>query len=86
LSLIEINEYSTDIKMILNDEITDSQCKCYTGRMSRLINCLNGYMDKVEIKISDTEQIGYVINAVELELLNRQYNIDIIEQWIVHIE
>ena len=72
--------------MILNDEITDSQCKCYTGRMSRLINCLNGYMDKVEIKISDTEQIGYVINAVELELLNRQYNIDIIEQWIVHIE
>jgi hypothetical protein len=56
LSLIETNEHSTDIKSILNDEITDSQCKCYTGRMSRLINFLNGYTSKVEIKINDTEQ------------------------------
>jgi len=101
LSLIETNKYSADIKSILNDEITDSQCKCYTGRMSRLINCLNGYTNKVEINISDTEQIGYVIHSIKQdlisrniyaiekhkelvknELIDRQYSIDIIDEWI----
>ena len=105
LSLIESNEFKDDIKMILNEEITDSQCKCYTGRMSRLVNCLNGYTDKVNIRISDTEQIGYVIESikkelilydeydvekhkemVKIELLDRQYSINVIDEWISYIE
>jgi hypothetical protein len=105
LSLIEINKHSTDIKSILNDEINDSLCKCYTGRMSRLINCLNGYTDKVEITISDSEQIGYIIQSVKNELeinndytaekhkelvknelLERQYETNVINEWISYIE
>ena len=104
LSIINDHVDKDEIKRILNDEISDSLCKCYTGRMSRLVNCLSGYSDKVKIQISDAEQISHVIEAVETELLNkndytvvkhkelvkkelveRQYNIDVIELWISYI-
>jgi hypothetical protein len=49
-------------------EMTDSVCKCFTGRMSRLINCLNGFDDLVSIRISDTEQIGQVIGQIKEQL------------------
>ena len=49
-------------------EMTDSVCKCFTGRMSRLINCLNGFDDLVSIRISDTEQIGQVIGQIKERL------------------
>ena len=105
LSIINDHVDKDEIKRILNDEISDSLCKCYTGRMSRLVNCLNGYNDKVKIQISDTEQIGYVIQSVKtelvkkddytvtkhkelvkLELLDRQYDVAIVELWISYIE
>jgi hypothetical protein len=42
----------------------DAECKCFTGRMSRLVNCLNGFDDRIKIHISDNEQIGNII-AIE---------------------
>jgi len=36
-----------------NNEILDTECKCFTCRLSRLVNCLNGLSDLIEIKISD---------------------------------
>ena len=77
LTVIDSNQHSKEIKEILNQEMLDSQCKCYTGRMSRLINCLNGYTDKVKVQISDVEQIGYVIQSVANELKTKQeYSIE----------
>ena len=67
-SRIEINENKKEIKSVLNMEMTDSVCKCFTGRMSRLINCLNGFDNLVSIRISDTEQIGQVISQVKEQL------------------
>ena len=46
----------------------DSLCKCYTGRLSRLINCLNGFFDDVEVTIGDNQQIGNIISLVRQEL------------------
>jgi Leucine-rich repeat (LRR) protein len=68
LSVADTHVESSEIKRILNDEMMDSQCKCYTGRMSRLINCLNGYSDCVSIHISDSEQIGNIIQIEKLKL------------------
>jgi Leucine-rich repeat (LRR) protein len=68
LSVIDAHKESSEIKRILNVEITDSECKCYTGRMSRLINCLNGYSDCVNIHISDSEQIGNIIQIEKNKL------------------
>ena len=71
---IAINAYSTDIKNVLNDEMSDAECKCFTGRVSRLVNCLSGFDALVEVKISDNEQIGNVIAAIGDRLkANHQY-------------
>ena len=60
---IVINEHSTDIKNVLNDEMLDAECKCFTGRVSRLVNCLSVFDSLVDIMISDNEQIGHVITV-----------------------
>jgi hypothetical protein len=67
--IIEANDHKDEIKAILNNEILDSECKCFTGRLSRLVNCLNGFSHLIEIKISDNQQIGNVIVIIRNELI-----------------
>jgi hypothetical protein len=66
---IEINEHKDEIKRVLNTEMTESVCKCFTGRMSRLINCLNGFDSLVNIQIADNEQISQVIEVIRVNLV-----------------
>ena len=39
-----------------------------TGKISRLVNCLTGYDDLVDVEIADKEQIGIVIEIVRNRL------------------
>ena len=49
---IDMNQESGDeIKRILNQEMTDALCMCFTGRISRLLNCLNQIDPLVHIHI-----------------------------------
>ncbi len=87
-------------KQRLNEEMLDSECKCFTGRLTRLVNSLSGISDKVSIKISDSEEIGNIISVaqnkfkdidqvkdyVQKELKDRGYADEIISQWLEHIE
>jgi len=57
-----------EIFKILNQEIKDADCKCFTGRMNRIINCLNGFSPLVSINIKDGEQIGNIIILVKNKL------------------
>ena len=72
-----------EIFKILNQEILDTDCKCFTGRMNRVINCLNGFSPLVNINIKDGEQIGNIIILIKnkLELTNsytiEQHKIDV---------
>ncbi len=75
INRIEINPHKDEIKRILNDEIKDSLCKCFTGRISRLINCLNGFDPEVNITISDNEQISQII-ILTRELLSKDYTVE----------
>jgi hypothetical protein len=65
---ILISPHSDEIKAVLNTEMSDAECKCFTGRISRLVNCLNGFDELVEVKISDNEQIGNVISLIKTRL------------------
>jgi len=67
--IIRSHTNKNDILAILNDEINDANCKCFTGRMSRLINCLNGFDDRVNITIADNSQIGNIIVIVKERLV-----------------
>jgi hypothetical protein len=91
-----------EIKQRLNEEMQESECKCFTGRISRLVNCLSGYSDKVRIQISETEEIGNIISIVmanrgmktveiikeevHLALKERGYSDKIIEEWLEYVE
>jgi hypothetical protein len=52
-----------EIWKVMDTEMQDAECKCFTGRMSRLVNCLNGFDDRIKIQISDNEQIGNIISV-----------------------
>jgi Leucine-rich repeat (LRR) protein len=75
----EINEFEPnkqiEAKKRLNEEIKEADCMCYTGRCNRLINCLVGFSDLVEIKIQDSSQIGNIIVIVK-ERLGEEYTVD----------
>jgi len=102
--LLEINKLPNDlqieVKNRLNEEMEDGLCKCFTGRLSRLVNSLSGYSDKVSIKISSAEEIGNVISImkeryrdnieevkinVEKELIQRGYEKEVIDEWIIYL-
>jgi len=87
-----------DILEILNQEISDGVCMCFTGRLTRLLNTLVGYYPDVQIQISDSEQITNIITtlnkrfsgdelkeAVKKELQERKYSEEVIEEWISYI-
>jgi len=61
-------EEQEEIFKVLNQEIKDADCKCFTGRMNRVINCLNGFSPLVNINIKDGEQIGNIIILVKNKL------------------
>jgi len=70
---IEKNENKEELFKIMNDEISEANCKCFTGRISRLINVLNGYDEHIEIHIADNEQIGNIIVLIKNDL-GENYN------------
>jgi Leucine-rich repeat (LRR) protein len=99
--IISEHKESNEIKKILNEEMKDSMCKCFTGRLSRLVNCLNGFDSRVSIKINDKEQILNVIikirnkysddiskqkEEVIKELLERGYDKNTINEYIIYLE
>jgi len=81
---ITVHKDSNEIKKILNNEMQDGLCKCYTGRLSRLVNCLNGFYDDIQIKIHDNQQIGNIILLIKNKLeTNGELNI---QQWKAEVQ
>jgi hypothetical protein len=96
-------EEQEEIKKILNTDMSDALCKCFTGRISRVVNCLSGFSPLVNIQIKDESQIGNIIviikeqlgdsytvekhkELVYKELVEREFDIDTINEWLEHIE
>jgi Leucine-rich repeat (LRR) protein len=48
----------------LNEELDEAECRCFTGRLSRMVNVLVGFFDDIEVCISENEQISNVILAI----------------------
>jgi len=65
------------IKTILSQEMDDADCKCFTGRITRLVNTLNGFYHDIQIQINCTEQIGNIMEIIRNKLKNEnQYTIE----------
>ena len=74
-SIIRENKEGNEIIGIMNTEMADADCKCFTGKMSRLINCLNGYDDRVVITMAENDQIGNII-IIEKEKMGEEYDVE----------
>ena len=55
------SEFKDELFKRLDEEMSDAECKCFTGRLTRLVNVLNGYYDDIIIQISSNEQISNII-------------------------
>jgi hypothetical protein len=100
LDYINGHDSKTDLLKILDDEIIASENKCFQGRLSRLINVINGYCPDVNINISPNEQIGNVVIMLKSrckdldeltslftkEMCEREYETDVIDEWITYIK
>lgn len=64
-----------EIKTVLNQEMSDSLCKCFTGRISRLVNCLTGFDPDVVVQISSAEQISNIVLLTQ-KTLGEQYTVE----------
>jgi Leucine-rich repeat (LRR) protein len=62
------HEHKQELFIIMIKEMNDSICKCFTGRMSRLINVLNGFDENIKIQISEAEQIGNICIIIKQKL------------------
>ncbi len=64
-----LNKQSDDtwneVIKILETEIMASKDKCFTGRLSRLVSCLDGFHPDVRIKIATSDQIS---NRILMEI------------------
>ncbi len=96
------SEHQSELKKILEEQIADSECMCFTGRFNRTLSVLVGFYDDIKINISDKSRISAIIlnckdkiipyNSLlhqemsRKELINAGYNELEIEPWISAIE
>ncbi len=79
---IVTNPNAVEIKKMLNVEMTDSIEMCFTGQISRLVNCLSGFDELVEVKISDNEQIANIISMIEKQMRETSSTLDVYKQTV----
>ncbi len=98
---IRSHENKQDIYKILSQEMSDALCMCFTGRITRLVNSLSGFVPEVEIKISDNEQISNLVIVTkdkiipynsdehkalfQKEMEERGYSQEIIVEWMSYL-
>ena len=89
-----------EILNILDQEMSDALCQCFTGRITRLVNCLNGFNPDVRFTISDAEQLSNLVILIrgkfsslpeqrlqlEKEMLERGYPPEKIQEWTGYLE
>ncbi len=53
--------HKSELKKILEEQIADSECKCFTGRFNRTLSVLVGFFDDIKINISDKSRISAIV-------------------------
>ncbi len=53
--------HKTELLKILEEQIADSECKCFMGRFNRTLSVLVGFFDDIKINISDKSRISAIV-------------------------
>ena len=59
----EIHEHRKEIRNVLREEITAGAMVCFTGKVTRLVNTLSGFISDVQVGYSENEQINNAVIA-----------------------
>lgn len=95
---IDSSKDKEELLKVLEEQIQDSECQCFTGRFNRTLSTLIGFYEDIKIEISDNDRIGAVVlslreryankspmkqkEIVKRQLMELDYDLDIIEPWI----
>jgi hypothetical protein len=63
-TISETHEHKYEIRRILKDEVMDGYGVCFTGRITRVVNSLCGFIEGINIGYSINEQISNGIIAI----------------------
>ena len=63
------SDHKVELFRILEEQITDSECKCFTGRFNRTLSVLVGFYEDIVIEISDSSRIGAIILAIQQRII-----------------
>jgi Leucine-rich repeat (LRR) protein len=70
-------EIKKEIKKIMNGDIIDVKNLCFTGKITQVLNCLNGFTPLVSMQISENEDIGnIIINAKKHLIISGEYSVE----------
>ncbi len=58
---IQKSIHKSELMKILEEQIADSECKCFTGRFNRTLSVLVGFFDDIKINISDKSRISAIV-------------------------
>lgn len=58
------NKYREELTNLLKEELAAGQDTCFVGKVSQIVNVLNGYDSHIVINISENEQINIVAYKV----------------------
>lgn len=61
---IDKSPHKDQLLIILAEQITDAECKCFTGRFIRTLSVLAGFDDDITIEIADSSRISAIILAI----------------------
>jgi Leucine-rich repeat (LRR) protein len=94
------NPAKNEICKVMNSDLNDSICVCFTGRITRLVNALNGFDPDVVIQISSNEQLSNLVLKIrnqykEVEdqkkalveaMKERGFGQDEIDEWCAYLD
>lgn len=96
------SQYKSELLKILEEQIMESENKCFTGRFNRTLSVLIGFYDDIKIEISDKSRIYAIIletkdkinpynvslhqELATQKLLDAGYTKEEIESWINAID
>ena len=62
-AISESHEHGKEIRNVLREEITAGAQVCFTGKVTRLVNTLTGFIPDVQVGYSENEQINNAVIA-----------------------
>ena len=65
--------YKDELLKILEEQIADAECKCFTGRFNRTLSVLVGFYPDIYIEISDRSRIGAIVLTLKNQI--KPYNV-----------